>query len=178
MLSVESTHKPFHRWYQVESGVVGIPCLCPTLTGHDHVPILQPDARVPSRSKIAITAVAGESFERQRKREPVSLGDASGESHVLSGPLVLAVDRRRSSEGVQSFDSLFRDGHETTFARFALGSSVLVHSSVRYRYVPACGSRGWNGTLSPLCAIPVKTAIFRPSSESHTRIIEQEYSGS
>ncbi len=60
-----------------------------TITGNDDVPVLQPDACVAPGNQVRVARGARKAFELPGETQPMSLGDASGQSHVLACPVIV-----------------------------------------------------------------------------------------
>jgi hypothetical protein len=69
--------------------LVWIACLEATITGHDHVTILEADAGVFSGAEIRITAVTSKADEIAGQRDTIALGDAASTLDVPAGTLVV-----------------------------------------------------------------------------------------
>lgn len=97
-----------------------------TVAGHDDVAILGPESGVPARNQEPIAFVARGSLELPGESEAVPLRDASGETHVLAGALLVALTRGLPCEGVESLDPLRRDAHAPVIPSRRLKGSVPV----------------------------------------------------
>ncbi len=85
-----------------------------TVARDHHVAVPEPNPSVRSRSQVRIAGIAGEPLEGPWEREPVSFGDSPSQPYVSARTFGLSIRRRRSSEGVESIDSLFGDAHSGT----------------------------------------------------------------
>jgi hypothetical protein len=79
------------------------------ITGHDNVPVLEPNASVAARTEIRVTLVTGEPGELARQSETVALGDAARPADISASPVVVTVSRGFLGESTEAFDPLACD---------------------------------------------------------------------